>query len=193
MNIGMDESSTNKIRQLAAAYAQEKISWNEAHYQLADDYVAQKQYGRAEKEYRAVLKIIPENYHAYFKMGELYLTQERFPEAEAWLHQALQRHPRSPFVFAKLATVHFSSQSYEKAIAYFDTALALNKMSGEFGAAETGWAEYYKAVSHLQLGQKAESMKALTEVVRLQPANAQAKQLLALLQSNAAIRLQLKP
>lgn len=192
MNSGMDESSASKIRQLAAAYAQEKISWNEAHYQLADYYAAQKQYGRAEKEYRAVIKIIPGNYHAYFKMGELYFTQERFPEAEAWLHQARQRHPRSPFVFAKLATVHFSSQSYETAIAYFDTALALNKMSGEFGAAETGWAEYYKAVSHLQLGQKAESMKALTEVLRLQPANAQAKQLLALLQSNAAIRLQLK-
>jgi tetratricopeptide (TPR) repeat protein len=123
-------------------------------------------------------------------MGELYLTQEKFPEAEAWLKQALLRHPRSPFVFAKLATVHFSSHSYDKAIAYFDTALALNKISGEFSAAETGWAEYYKAMSHLQLGQKKEGMEALAEVVRLQPANTQAKQLLSLLQSNADVRLQ---
>jgi cytochrome c-type biogenesis protein CcmH/NrfG len=63
-------------------------------------------------------------------------------------------------------------------------------MSGEFSAAEAGWAEYYKAMSHLQLGQKKEGMEALAEVVRLQPSNAQARQLLALLQSNADVRLQ---
>jgi tetratricopeptide (TPR) repeat protein len=190
MNLGMDESSASLIRRFVAAYSQEKISWNEAHYQLAEYYAVQKQFDRAEKEYRAVIKIIPENYHAYFKMGELYLAQERFSEAEAWLKQALQRHPRSPFVFAKLATAHFSNHAYDKAIAYFDSALALNKMSGEFSAAEAGWAEYYKAMSHLQLGQKKEGMEALAEVVRLQPSNAQARQLLALLQSNADVRLQ---
>jgi hypothetical protein len=46
-------------------------------------------------------------------------------------------------------------------------------------------------MSHLQLGQKEESMKALAEVIRVQPANAQAKQLHALLQSNTAVQLQL--
>jgi tetratricopeptide (TPR) repeat protein len=190
MNIGADEASRGIIRQLNAAYAQEKISWNEAHYQLADYYISQKQYERAAKEYRAVIKIIPDNYHAYFKMGELYLAQEKFFEAEAWLEQALQRHPRSPFVLAKLGTVHFFARDYAKAIARFEAALSLNKSSREFDAAAAGWAEYYKAVSHLQLGQKRESMEALAEVIRLQPAHAQAKQLLALLQANAPVRLQ---
>jgi len=178
------------VQRLVTAYAQKKIFWNDAHYQLAEFYATQKQFARAEKEYRAVLKIVPENYHAYFKIGELYLAQEKFPEAEAWLQQALQRNPRSPFVFAKLATVHFFARAYEKAIAHFDTALALNQRSGEFSADEAGWAEYYKAVAHLQLGQKTESIKALVEVLRLQPQNNQARQLLALLQSNAAVRLE---
>lgn len=185
-----DERAASFIRQLTTAYTEKKIFWNDAHAQLANYYVAQKQYDRAEKEYRAVIKIVPENYYAYFKIGDLYLTQEKFAQAGAWLNQALERNRRSPFVFAKLATVYFSSRAYEKAVANFDTALALNKSSGELGAAEIGWAEYYKALSHLQLGQKKEGMEALAEVVRLQPANTQAKQLLTLLQTNADVHLQ---
>ena len=184
-------AEATSIRRLTSAYAQNKISWNEAHYQLADAYAAQQQYARAEKECRAVMKIIPENYYPYFKIGELYLKQEKYLEAETWLKQAQQRHPRSPFVYAKLATVSFFRQDYEKAIADFTTALNLNRANSEFSAAEMSWAEYYKAVSHLQLGQKAESMQALAEVVRLQPANTQAQQLLALLKSNTPVRLQL--
>lgn len=180
-----------RIRQLTGAYVQNKISWNEAHYRLADEYAAQGQYERAEKECRAVLKIIPENYFPYFKIGELYLKQQKYPAAAGWFQQAQRRHPHSPYVFAKLATVFFFTQAYEPAIAHFDTALALNQKSREFSADEAGWAEYYKAVSHLQLGQKAESMQALTEVVRLQPANTQARQLLALLKSNVPVRLEL--
>jgi tetratricopeptide (TPR) repeat protein len=190
MSAGIAGGPAAVIRQLTAAYLQQKIFWNDAHYRLAEYYASQQQYDRAEKEYRAVLKIIPENYHPYFKIGELYLLQEKFVEAEAWLSQALQRHRRSPFVFAKLATAHFFAQAYGKAVANFDTALALNKGTGEFSAAESGWAEYYKAVSHLQLGQKQQGMEALAEAARLLPANAQAKQLLALLQSNAEVRLQ---
>lgn len=186
-----NEALAAKTRQLTSAYAQNKISWNDAHYQLAEEYAAQQEYARAEKECRAVLKIIPENYYPYFKIGELYLKQEKYPEAETWLKQAQQRHPRSPFVYAKLATVSFFRHDYEKAVADFTTALSLNRASNEFSAAEMSWAEYYKAVSHLQLGQKTESMQALTEVVRLQPANTQARQLLALLKSNTPVRLQL--
>lgn len=186
-----DATTATKIRQLTTAYAQNKISWNDAHYQLADDYATQQQYIRAEKECRAVLKIIPENYYPYFKIGELYLKQEKYLDAENWLKQAQQRHPRSPFVYAKLATASFFQHDYEKAVADFTTALSLNRASNEFSPAETGWAEYYKAVSHLQLGQKTESIQALSEFVRLQPTHAQARQLLALLKSNTPVRLQL--
>lgn len=194
MNIPMpDETLTRKLRQLAITYSQGQISWNEAHYQLASDFAARKLYDRAEQEYHAVLKIIPENYYPYFKIGDLYLTQEKFAPAEMWLNQALQRHPRSPYVYAKLATVHFHTRAYEKAVANFAAALNLNKVSREFSPAEIAWAEYYTAVAQLQLGHRAESLRALDEVIRLQPDNAQAQQLRALLQSNAPVQLQLTP
>lgn len=194
MNIPMpDAALAGKLRQLTITYSQGQISWNEAHYQLASDFAARQQYDRAEQEYRAVLKIIPENYYPYFKIGDLYLTQGKFALAEMWLNQALQRHPRSPYVYAKLAAVHFYSRAYKKAVANFATALALNKAGQEFSPAEIAWAEYYTAVAHLQLGHKAESLKALNEVIRLQPENSQAQQLRALLQANAAVQLQLTP
>ncbi|MCG3118625.1 MAG: hypothetical protein ALAOOOJD_00865 [bacterium] len=194
MNIPMpDEALASKLRQLTTTYSQGNISWNEAHYQLASDFAARKLYDRAEQEYHAVLKIIPENYYPYFKIGDLYLTQEKFALAATWLNLALQRHSRSPYVYAKLATVHFHTRAYEKAVANFTAALNLNKVSNEFSPAEIAWAEYYTAVAHLQLGHKGESLKALDEVIRLQPENAPAQQLRALLQSNATVQLQLTP
>ncbi|MDZ7290554.1 MAG: tetratricopeptide repeat protein [candidate division KSB1 bacterium] len=185
-----DEPTARRIRRITEDYSQGKISWNEAHYQLADYHQLQKQYARAEREYRAVLKVMPDHYYPYFKMGDLYLAQEKFAEAEEWFAKATQLNRQSPQAFAKLATVQFFLKSYEKTIANFTMALTLNQTHREFSPAETAWAEYYKAISHLQLGQKKEGMRALVEVLRFQPTHAEAKQLLALLQANAEVRLE---
>jgi tetratricopeptide (TPR) repeat protein len=125
-----------------------------------------------------------------FQAGGVVFNSGKISRSGGLARQALSAIHARRLSSPNLRRFYFSSESYEKAVAHFDTALALHKMNKEFSAVEAGWAEYYKAMSHLQLGQKKAGMEALTEVVRLQPSNAQAKQLLALLQANADVRLQ---
>src|SRR5258708_36193139 len=78
-----------RMRQLAfvlpliaiASFGCAKEESKEQHLSRANDYFAAKQYEKAEKEYREVLQLAPEDPAALRQLGFIYLEQDQIRQA----------------------------------------------------------------------------------------------------------------
>lgn len=178
------------VRQLVEEYQANRIAWNAAHFQLAEEYQRQGKGEEALREYRAVMKVVPENDAAYTRMADMLLQQNRFVAADSLLQIAMKWNEQSPFVRAKLGLVSFMQHRFEIAAEHFQTALNLNKLRQAMSANDLAAANYYLALCRVQLGQLEFAQAHLAEVLRYQPQHAEANRLLMMLQKGIEVKLE---
>jgi tetratricopeptide (TPR) repeat protein len=95
----------------------------------ANEYVAAGQYDKAEKEYRAVLRLAPEDPAAVRQLGMIYYDQVRIPQAYPLLLKAAELQPDDPEIQLKLGLVLLSVGEFAQAR---DAALqVLEKQPGQ--------------------------------------------------------------
>src|SRR6516225_6568360 len=79
----------------------------EQHLSRANDYLAAQQYDKAEKEYREVLRLAPEDSTALRQLGSIYVGQGQLLQAYPLLKKSSELQPDDPEIQLKLATVLF--------------------------------------------------------------------------------------
>ncbi len=72
----------NLVQELAKAYWENRITWEQAHVKLAEYYTAQKEYSRAEAEYRALIAATPYNPSPYQRLAYLLIKQQKLNSAK---------------------------------------------------------------------------------------------------------------
>ena len=87
----------------------------EQHLSRANDYLAAEQYDKAEKEYREVLRLAPEDSTALRQLGSIYVDQRQFLQAYPLLKKSSELQPDDPEIQLKLATVLLAVGSYAEA------------------------------------------------------------------------------
>src|SRR5262245_46825201 len=113
-----------RIRQLAFALplaaiasfgcAKEQDS-KEQHLSRASDYLAAGQYDKAEKEYRDVLRLAPEDPVALRKLGSIYLDQGQTLQAYPLLKKSSELQPDDAEIQVNLAATFLSIGAYAEA------------------------------------------------------------------------------
>src|SRR5262245_1365580 len=113
-----------RIRQLAFALplaaiasfgcAKEQDS-KEQHLSRANDYFAAEQYDKAEKEYRDVLRLAPEDPAALRQLGSIYLDQGQTLQAYPLLKKSSELQPDDSEIQVKLAAALLSVGAYAEA------------------------------------------------------------------------------
>src|SRR4051812_2890506 len=73
-----------------------------AHLARANDYFAAEQYDKAEKEYREVLRLAPDDAVAVRQLGIIYQEQGQLAEASRLLQKAAELDPNDVVVQQKL-------------------------------------------------------------------------------------------
>src|SRR5262249_44513414 len=68
----------------------------EQHLSRANDYLAAQQYDKAEKEYRRVLSLAPEDRAALRQLGIIYVDQGQFVQAYPLLKKSSELEPDDP-------------------------------------------------------------------------------------------------
>jgi tetratricopeptide (TPR) repeat protein len=81
----------------------------------ANDYLAAEQYDKAEKEYREVLRLAPEDPAALRQLGIVYVSQGQLLQAYPLLKKSLELQPDDPEIQLKLGTILLSSGAYADA------------------------------------------------------------------------------
>jgi tetratricopeptide (TPR) repeat protein len=94
--------------------AKEQDTWQQ-HLSRANDYSAAQQWDKAEKEYREVLRLAPENPTALRQLGILYLDQGQTPQAFPLLKKVSELQPEDPEIQVKLGTLLLSGGSLDDA------------------------------------------------------------------------------
>ena len=178
------------IESLVKQYLADQVSWNDAHYRMADFYIKRRQYDKAIAEYQAVIKIVPENYFPYFKIGNLFFTLNRLKEAQYWFQQALRR-KNSVFIKAKLGMVLLSLKNFAQAEHVFKDAIMQESKTHSLSPKELGLLHYYYAVCLIQNGKSKAAQNELTTALKFNPQYDEARQLLQLLKTNANVKIQL--
>ena len=87
----------------------------EQHLSRANDYLAAQQYDKAEKEYREVLRLAPEDPAALRQLGIIYVDQGQSLLAYALLKKSSELQPDDPEIQLKFATVLLAAGSYTEA------------------------------------------------------------------------------
>lgn len=83
----------NRLQELAYALLREETSWDQAHAELADYYLKNKQPDLAAREYQALVIGMPYVVAPYLRLGLTYLGLKRLPEAYEIFEQSLAVEP----------------------------------------------------------------------------------------------------
>lgn len=87
------EPPKNLLEQLAQAQWREELSWDAAHWQLAEHYAKTNQPEKAAREYEALVVGMPYVVAPYLRLGLTYLTLNRLDAAFEIFHRSLAVEP----------------------------------------------------------------------------------------------------
>ena len=115
------EAGGDRVAKLQAVIKQQP-NLIEAHFDLAQAYLARERYSEAEAEFKRVIALDPKNIEAQFDLGVVYLSQKRDEDAKSTFQQILAQDANSGEGHYGLGLVLEDQQNYPAAIEEFKKA-----------------------------------------------------------------------
>jgi len=123
-------------------------------------------------------------------IADLFIQHEQYDRAAQTLDDGLAWNDRSPFLYAKLGIVRFLQRDFHAAAEHFQKTLALNQSRWLLPPNDLVTANYYLALSEIQIGSFEPAKLHLEETLRQNPQHQEAGRLLTLLRQGVSGQLQ---
>ncbi|MBN2356044.1 tetratricopeptide repeat protein [candidate division KSB1 bacterium] len=169
MVVTTDSAYAQALTETAQSILRREISWNDGHYRIADYLGKRGLFAAAEREYRAVIRVMPGNYYPYIFLANTLIERQKMEEAEEVLLQALRFSPYLPFAYAKLGVLYVGRNDAQKAKPFLENAIKLAPNSSEFSRDDLAYVHYLLAVVLAQLDELAEAKKEVEIALRVKP------------------------
>ncbi len=150
---------SDPIEKIAYRYDNHAISWNQAHFDAAAAEEKEGRLAAALEDYRAVIKIRPDDYYPFLKMGNIYFQEKKYAEARRAYEEARKRNPSAPFTYAKLGFVALAQNRPGEAYPFLQKALILDSKRPVLKGRERGVLLYYLASLDAARGKRADALK----------------------------------
>jgi tetratricopeptide (TPR) repeat protein len=125
------ETKGDQVAKLQAVIKQQP-NLADAHFALAQAYLARQQFPEAEAEFKRVIQLLPGNLDARFDLGMVYLSEKRPEDAKATFTQILAQDPNSAEGHYGLGLVLADQQNHSAAIEEFKKAAPDTGVSGVY-------------------------------------------------------------
>jgi rhomboid protease GluP len=125
------ETKGDQVARLQAVIKQQP-NLVDAHFALAQAYLAREQFPEAEAEFKRVIQLQPGNLDARFDLGLVYLTEKRLEDAKSAFMQILAQDPNSAEGHYGLGLVLAAQQNHSAAIDEFKKAAPDTHVSGVY-------------------------------------------------------------
>ncbi len=181
-----EEEWNAELEKTVRAIERHELSWNSAHYRIADYLVQRGRYAEAEREYYAVIKVIPSDYYPYIFLGNVLVAQKKIAEAERVYQQALVLSRDLPFAYAKLGMVCLAQNNPDKAKPLLERAISLSVKAQDFKSQDVANARYLLSLAYAQTNDLAGAKKEAELALELLPDDPRIRSLLQ--QLTAALR-----
>ncbi len=94
---------------------------------FANKFFRNKNFDRAEKLYKKILKKFPHDFDANYYMASIKTQNNNFNDAKYYMEKAISINPNLPELNNNLGLVYLNLNNIEKSINYFQKAISLNK------------------------------------------------------------------
>jgi membrane associated rhomboid family serine protease/Tfp pilus assembly protein PilF len=125
------ETKGDQVAKLQAVIKQQP-NLADAHFALAQAYLARDRYPEAEGELKRVIELMPRNLEARFDLGLVYLSERQLENAKSTFTQILALDANSPEGHYGLGLVLADQQNYSAAIEEFKKAGPDSRVSGVY-------------------------------------------------------------
>lgn len=125
------ETKGDQVARLQAVIKQQP-NLADAHFALAQAYLARQQFPEAEAEFKRVIQLLPGNLEARFDLGLVYLSEKRLDEAKSAFTQILTQDPNRAEGHYGLGLVLADQQNHSAAIEEFKKAAPDSRVSGVY-------------------------------------------------------------
>lgn len=166
-NFKTTEISYRPVLQIARKHVYDHLFWDAAHFQLGDQYLKDKKFQHAFKEYQAVLKYLPDHTTALYKLGNVMYAQQKWQKAISFYLQALQNKPEASFLHAKLGKAYIISQQDTKGINELNTVLKLESKKPQLKVDELKTIYYLLAIGHARKKQFSAALNYLNSSLKI--------------------------
>lgn len=143
---------------------------HKANETLADLYMTQKQYNKAEMLYRKLIETYPNNPVYYTNLGHCYYNQKQFKNALTAYQDAIRLDQHKPLRYSNLAQSLLALNKIEDAIKNLEIAHKLDKKNTLY--------LFMLANSHLSYQDPIKAREYTHMILELEPYNNNAKELL---------------
>ncbi len=152
-----DTGADDFIRRLAQEVYWGRKAWNLAHYEAAQHYIEMGQLAQAEREFLAVIKVVPTNFYPYLKLGDLSLVRQDYARADSLYRIAIALSPHLPFGYAKLGTLELLRNRPAEALRLLRKALEQEQRVHQLKRPDVGRLYYALAAAAAQTGDLGEA------------------------------------
>ena len=157
------------IGRLAYSFLKNEISWHEAHYQLAEYYIGQKDYMSAYHELRAVNLSFYENWVPHMKLGDLALLEENFAKAIQWYKSALDKNRQDQNLMIKLGQAYALAKQFDKSLQFLKMGLARDLKKPIFSDFQKANIYYFMALSYANKKNFKEAFNEVDNALKFNP------------------------
>jgi tetratricopeptide (TPR) repeat protein len=166
------------VRDIAAQYIQRKLTWEEAHIKLAEEFEKVRAFGDALKEYGAVANFHAEEASLYERIGGCLISLQRYDEAIASFYEAVRLNPSSPFAHAGIGKALMFLSRFSEAEAAFARSIQIDHDKHLFSSRYRSFILYLWGGALTNLRQYGRAEEKLHEALRLDSDNMLAKSFL---------------
>jgi tetratricopeptide (TPR) repeat protein len=178
----------NNVQQVAQKFVKGKLRWSEAHYEMAEAYLNEKDIFNALNEYESVIAMAPMDPMPFILKGDLLSAVQEYEEAEKNYFQGLSLQENS-VTRLKLGVNYLKGQLYDKAIEQFSQAISgTNGSNIPLSSAQVDDAQFYSAVALFKSGKIDEAEIVLNGLLQQNSNNERAIRLLQEIQSLSRLR-----
>lgn len=173
------------VQNVAQMFTKRNLRWSEAHYELADIYIRNKDLPTALKEYEAVNAMYPDDPFPLVRMGDLYTLLQDYTKAEQSFLMSLSR-SEDQFIRFKLGMVYLKEEAPSAAIEQISMAFDINTRARvQFTREQYEDAKFYFALALHQLNRNDDALQTLAVLLRQNPNATKARRLAEEIQSGA--------
>jgi len=159
-------------------YADRKIIWSQARYELAEYFASAGQFGRARRECLAVAKAAPYSYEPLLRVADYFRKEGRNDSAGIMFHRSLEAE-ENPYAHLKLGVILLEEQSTGEAAREFEAAFGAERSSGyRLPVPASANAHYLLGAAYAQMGRVDRARENLERCLALDPANLDARDLI---------------
>lgn len=164
---------------LALKYLREEVTWEQAHYQLAELYNKEQRYEDAAREYLAIAKVLGFDYRPLMLAGDVNINMNHKIAAEGFYRRALAL-SANKFVYERLGTLFNEGGEADSAVIFYRCALKADADAGGNGGNKWKLDVMQRlAEAYAACGDSSNASREAMSLLAIDPANRPAEKILS--------------